>query len=67
MVRNLVLLSRFHRIGQVYFGRPASRPAFEDMALVAEAVEHGGDGGAVPKQFSQSSTGLTLKTTKALS
>src|SRR5260370_9869142 len=28
-------------------GPPAPRPAFEDMAVVQEAVEHGGDGRAV--------------------
>jgi hypothetical protein len=28
-------------------GPPTPRPAFEDMAVVEEAVEHGGDGGAV--------------------
>ena len=28
-------------------GPPAPRPAFEDMAVVEEAVEHGGDGRAV--------------------
>src|SRR5260370_23138072 len=27
-------------------GPPAPRPAFEDMAVVQEAVEHGGDGRA---------------------
>lgn len=33
------------------FGSPAPRPAFEDMAMVEEAIEHSGDGGAVAEQF----------------
>ena len=33
-------------------GPPAPRSAFEEMAMVAEAVEHGGDGCAVAEQFS---------------
>src|SRR5438876_836480 len=33
-------------------GPPAPRPAFEDMTVVEEAVEHGGDGGTIAEQFS---------------
>src|SRR6266576_182208 len=33
-------------------GPPAPRPAFENMAVVEEAVEHGGEGRAVAEQFS---------------
>lgn len=34
-----------------HLGSPAARPAFEEMAMVEEAVEHGSDGGAVAEQF----------------
>ena len=38
----------FRREGfRLQLGPPTPRPAFEDMAVVEEAVEHGGDGGAV--------------------
>jgi hypothetical protein len=30
---------------------PAPRPAFEQMAVVEQAVEHGGDGGAAAEEF----------------
>ena len=36
---------------------PASRAALEDVAVVEEAVEHGGDGGVSPSSLPQSSTG----------
>src|ERR1700687_419537 len=51
-------------------GPPTPRPAFEDMAVVEQAGEHGGDGGGVtaalsPSSFPQSSTGL-LEVTRVL-
>ena len=33
-------------------GPPAPRSAFEDVAMVQEAVQHGGDGRDVAEQFS---------------
>jgi hypothetical protein len=48
MARDVILfLSRFLLIGQVCFGPPAPRSAFEDMAVVEKAVEHGGDSGGI--------------------
>jgi hypothetical protein len=38
-------------IEQACFGPPAPRPAFEDMAVVEKAIQHGGDGRAVAEQF----------------
>jgi len=43
---NRVLLSRFVLFGQLSFGSSASRATFENIAVVEQAVEHGGDGGA---------------------
>lgn len=41
------LFSVRHSLFRRQLGPPAPRPAFEDMAVVEEAVEHGGDGRAV--------------------
>jgi len=37
---------------RVHFGPPAARSAFQEMAVMEQTVEHGGDSGAVAKQFS---------------
>lgn len=47
----------FLRIGQVGFCSPAPRSTLENMAVVQESIEHGGDGGAVAEHFAESSTG----------
>ena len=39
------------------FSPPAARSALEEMAVLQQAVEHGGDRGGVAQKFSQSSTG----------
>ena len=36
---------------QVYFRAPTPRTAFEYVTMMEEAIEHGGDGGAVSQQF----------------
>src|ERR1700694_5407893 len=36
---------------QVYFRTPTPRTAFENMPMMEEAIEHGGDGGAIAQQF----------------
>src|SRR5712692_939011 len=36
---------------QVYFRTPTPRPAFEHMTMMEEAIQHGGDGGAISQQF----------------
>jgi hypothetical protein len=36
---------------QVYFRAPTPRTAFENMTIMEEAIEHGGDGGAISQQF----------------
>jgi hypothetical protein len=45
--RNLILLSLFLLLRQARFCAPASWAAFQDVSVVEQAVEHGGDGGAV--------------------
>ncbi len=52
VARDKVLLSFFLLVRQACFCSPAPRPAFEDMAMMEEAVEHSGDGRAVAEQFS---------------
>src|SRR5260370_10116842 len=47
-----VVLPRGFLRRQVYFRAPTSRTAFENMTVMEEAIEHGGDGCAVPQQFS---------------
>src|SRR5208282_5066093 len=46
----IVLLRRLLR-RQVCFRAPTSWTAFENMAVMEEAIEHGGNGGAVAEQF----------------
>src|SRR5712692_4315799 len=36
---------------QVYFRTPTPGTAFEYMTMMKEAIEHGGDGGAISQQF----------------
>jgi len=38
-------------LSRVHLRPPAARSAFEEMAVVEQAVEHGRDGGAVAEQF----------------
>ena len=40
------------RSGRRRFGAPTARAALEDVAVMQQAVEHGGDGGDVAEQFS---------------
>jgi hypothetical protein len=44
-------LSCFLLIRQVCFGSPAARSAFQDVPVVEQTVEHGGDCSAVAEQF----------------
>src|ERR1041385_4186336 len=37
---------------QLRFGSPAARPTLQDMAVMKEAVEHGGNGGRIAQEFS---------------
>src|SRR5258707_8641920 len=46
-----VVLPRGFLRRQVYFRAATSRTAFENMTVMEEAIEHGGDGRAVNQQF----------------
>jgi len=52
MARDKVFLSCVGPVRQVGFRPPASWTTFEEMAVVEQAVEHGGNRGAVAEQFS---------------
>src|SRR5258708_17420962 len=47
-----VVLPRGFLRRQVYFRAPTSRTAFENMTVMEEAIEHGGDGCAVTQPLS---------------
>src|SRR5258708_97067 len=49
--RGLSCFTRGFLRRQVYFRAPTSRTAFENMTVMEEAIEHGGDGCAVTQQF----------------
>src|SRR5262249_32836932 len=44
-------LSRFLVIRQVCFSSPAPRSAFQDVPVVKQTIEHGGDRGTIAEQF----------------
>ena len=49
--RDSVVLSCSFLWRQVYFRTPTARTAFENMTMMEEAIQHGGDGGAIPQQL----------------
>ena len=51
-VRDRVVLAFCLLVGQVHFGSPTTWTAFKDVTVVQQAIEHGGDRGAVTEQFS---------------
>ena len=51
VARDMVLLSHLLLIRQVRFRSPTPWSAFQDVTVVQQTVEHGGDGGAVTEQF----------------
>src|SRR5713101_10019620 len=57
VARDMVLLSHLLLIRQVCFRSPTPWSALQDVTVVQQTVEHGGDGRAVTEQFAQSSTG----------
>ena len=46
-VRDRVVLAFCLLVWQVRFGSPTARAALEDMAVMEQAIEHGGDRGTV--------------------
>src|SRR5713101_8608710 len=51
VARDMVLLSHLLLIRQVCFRSPTPWSAFQDVTVVQQTVEHGGDGRAVTEQF----------------
>ena len=51
VAQDLILLTQLLWIRQAGFRSPASWSAFQDVTVVAQPVEHGGDGGAVTEQL----------------
>jgi len=54
--RGFRLVSARGSLFRLQLDPPAPRSAFEDMAVVEEAVEHGGDSALSPSSFPESST-----------
>ena len=57
LARDSVSSTSLPLIRQVHFTAPTARAAFENVTVIEEAVEHGGDGGTVTEELARKFAG----------